>query len=289
MIKRRHFLIPVVSLFLTSVVHAQPIIVDESEELALVDAQTAAIESIEPSNQDMLDSYNEAFEETPLVQESQVKNEGQQSGNNALLLDQLHTLQQEIQELRGQLEVQAHDLKLLQQQQISFYKDLDTRLRDANTVENKSVDEEKEAAIKTNPISKSTAKNLKANLADEQISYLAAYELIKNKQYDEAMTAMQAFITQYPEGGYTANAEYWLGELYMVQKNYPKAIEHFETVLQNHPTSSKTSASLLKLGYALEASGHMTEAKQRLQQVVKNYPDTNAAQLANSKLQSLNL
>ena len=75
----------------------------------------------------------------------------------------------------------------------------------------------------------------------------------------------------------------------MVKKNYTKAIEHFETVLQNYPASSKKAASMLKLGYALAASGNMQEAKQRLQQVAKNYPDTNTAQLAKTKLQSLGI
>ena len=48
--------------------------------------------------------------------------------DNAKLIDKIQSLQQEVQELRGQLEVQAHDLKLLQQQQVAFYKDLDARL-----------------------------------------------------------------------------------------------------------------------------------------------------------------
>ena len=125
------------------------------------------------------------------------------------------------------------------------------------------------------------------NPADEQISYLAAYELVKNKKFDEALIAMQTFVTQHPQGGYTANAQYWLGELYMVKKNYPEAIEHFEVVLQQFPSSSKSAASLLKIGYALAASGKKQDAIIRLQQVVKNYPDTNTAQLAKTKLGSL--
>ncbi|AHE68176.1 hypothetical protein Loa_02642 [Legionella oakridgensis ATCC 33761 = DSM 21215] len=75
----------------------------------------------------------------------------------------------------------------------------------------------------------------------------------------------------------------------MLKKDYPKAIEHFEAVLQQFPSSSKSAASLLKIGYALAASGKNNEAKQRLQQVIKNYPDTNTAQLATTKLRSLDI
>ena len=48
--------------------------------------------------------------------------------DNANLIEKVLNLQKEVQELRGQLEIQAHDLKLLQQQQLAFYKDLDSRL-----------------------------------------------------------------------------------------------------------------------------------------------------------------
>jgi len=125
------------------------------------------------------------------------------------------------------------------------------------------------------------------NPADEQISYLAAYDLVKNKQYNKAIKAMQQFVNQYPQGGYTANAQYWLGELYLVQKEYKKAIEHFTLVIDDYPSSSKTAASLLKMGYALAAVGQTREAKETLRQVIKNYPDTKTAQLAKTKLEML--
>ncbi len=48
-------------------------------------------------------------------------------------MNKIQGLQQDIQELRGQLEIQTHDLKSLQQQQLAFYKDLDTRMRGDST------------------------------------------------------------------------------------------------------------------------------------------------------------
>lgn len=128
----------------------------------------------------------------------------------------------------------------------------------------------------------------RTNPADEQISYLAAYELVKNKRFDDAIRAMQNFTQKYPKGGYTANAEYWLGELYLVKKEYPKAIEHFDIVLRQFPSSSKSAASMLKAGYAYAAKGDKEEAKKRFQQVVRTYPNTDTAKLANSKLEKIN-
>ena len=284
-------------------------VVDDSENFAMLDEQQAPIE--QPVARGQIDS--DSNDEEPALANDTL--EAGNPGESASLLDKLRGLQQDVQELRGQLEVQAHDLKLLQEQQLAFYKDLDARLRQDPVKTAKtaveitpppahvaaapvttpptaelSIDSSKSgpasaAVVLPAAKAKNTAGN--ANPADEQLSYLAAYELVKNKQFDDALVAMQAFAVRYPQGGYTANAQYWLGELYMVKKNYPQAIQHFDIVLQQFPSSSKSAASLLKIGYALAASGKKDEARAKLQQIVKNYPDTTTAQLATTKLESL--
>ena len=280
-------------------------VVDDSENFALIDGQQAAFE--QPVAR-MPTQTAENDEESALANDKMETNKeyahmngGNGTSSNAVLLDKVQGLQQEIQELRGQLEVQAHDLKLLQEQQLSFYKDLDARVRNAplKTATNQPLTDMASPVIpKSMPIQadKSPIQPVinaainpvaRTNPADEQISYLAAYELVKNKKFDEALAAMQAFVTQHPQSGYTANAQYWLGELFIVKKSYPEAIEHFEVVLQHYPTSSKAAASWLKIGYALAASGKKQEAIIRLQEVIKNYPNTNTAQLAKVKLASL--
>ena len=278
--------------------YAEAPVVDDSENFALLDEQQAAYE------QPVARSRARAVETSGYDEESALAHDNTEvsshsSGNNAVLLDKIQGLQQEVQELRGQLEVQAHDLKLLQQQQLSFYKDLDARVRNEplKTAKNDPLPTDLSVGAKDpaqhmvtaqpQPVGAVINHTARGNPADEQISYLAAYELVKNKKFDQALNAMQAFVTTYPQGGYTANAQYWLGELYMVKKNYTGAIERFEVVLQQFPSSSKSAASMLKIGYALAASGKREDAIMRLQQVVKNYPDTNTAQLAKAKLESL--
>ncbi len=218
------------------------------------------------------------------------------STQNLNLLNKVQGLQQEIQELRGQLEVQSHDIKLLQDQLLSFYKDLDARVRGEsaklsnNTQATTPIVPPPTALKSSTPVPTPIQPVIDSghtNPADEQISYLAAYELVKNKEFDKATAAMETFVTKYPRGGYTANAQYWLGELYMVKRDYTKAIEHFNIVLDTFPSSSKNAASLLKIGYALAASGKIPEARIKLQAVVKNYPDTQTAHLAMTKLDAL--
>ncbi len=300
MIKQRFLLVACIACLLPFSAFSEAPVVDDSENYALLDEQQAALESpvVKTQNRDYGND-----EETALANDNLETNPLKSSGNNASLLDKVQGLQQDIQELRGQLEVQAHDLKLLQQQQLAFYKDLDARLPNAPakiaqnpptnglsivparspTPINPLPSAKPQTALIT-PVMNNPGRN---NPADEQISYLAAYELVKNKRFDDALSAMQTFVALHPQGGYTANAEYWLGEIHLVKKSYPEAIQHFEVVLQQFPASTKAAASQLKIGYALAASGKKQEAIDRLQQVVKNYPNTNTAQLAKAKLDAL--
>jgi tol-pal system protein YbgF len=298
---KRILLVTGFSLLLPFVAHAEAPVVDDSENFAIIEEQQATIKSPGSAKYETEDSYAQRTssldDELPLAVDDGDKSV---ANGDLKLIDQVHALQKEVQELRGQLEVQAHDVKLLQQQQLSFYKDLDGRLKGSAplAVQAKpqpiipaviptTIPTPKSAKIIAKPAqSISIGSN---NPADEQISYLAAYELVKNKRFDDALAAMQTFVVQHPKGGYTANAHYWLGELYMVKNNYPKAIEQFTVVLEEFPTSSKSAASNLKMGYALAASGKKLEAIARLQQVVNNYPDTAAAQLAAVKLDALHV
>ena len=283
---RRYLLVTSLLCFFSCPALSEAPVVDDSENFALLDEQQAA--QSQPASQYTNSRHDE---EVALAHDDQ-EHHGT-SNNTAELTDKFQGVQQELQELRGQIELQAHEITKLKQQQIDFYKDLDTRLRQApaqvgQTKPSSAIPEEQtiqQQSAQEKPMPNSSPHG---NSTDEQISYLAAYELIKNKQYDPALKAMQTFTTNYPQGGYTANAHYWIGELYMVKKDYPLAIQQFEIVLNKFSSSSKSSASLLKIGYALAASGKTDSAKQQLQVVIKRYPDTHAAALALAKLESLN-
>lgn len=303
---------------------SEAVVVDDSDNFAMMDEQQMVEPSVVHPKYDQPQYENNQIEGArkenyrldmsqedgpALVKEDAINETAPQASSgfkdNAKLIEKVQSLQQEVQELRGQIEVQAHDLKLLQQQQVAYYKDLDSRMGSVSgkTTQSKPVTDlnlsdktgTPKIAVPATPIKEvkttSTPQPIvaasRANPADEQISYLAAYELVKNRMYDEAINAMQNFVQKYPNGGYTANAEYWLGELYLVKKDYPKSIEHFDLVLKRFPSSSKSAASLLKSGYAYVESGNNQEAKKRFQQVVATYPNTPTAQLANSKLETL--
>lgn len=237
----------------------------------------------------------------------------------ASLIAKINAMQTEIQRLRGKLEIQSHEIQSLKTQQQAYYNDLDQRISmlSSNTTGKKtsqpvlSLDDSTDTALtsapsipvteKTNvktaipssaatPIPVTTTPNPKAAMAnstDETARYNAAYAFIEQKKFPDAVTTMNAFLKDYPDGQYAANAHYWLGELSFAQHQDEKAIQEFSIVVDRYSTSSKVSASLLKQGLAYANLGKISDARISLLKVQKLFPNTISAQLAEQRLKTL--
>lgn len=282
----------------SGLIYAEAPVVDDSANYAENYAQDEPFIAGKPVKQVEQDSQEW---QQPISQ----GNQDNEVSDDAGLLAKFNAMQQEIQQLRGQLEVQAHDLKLLQQQQLAFYKDLDSRLssksaeigssnrqaalslddNDKNTEEKPANNESSQVnSVGAGAKQEVSTKKLRGNPADEQLSYVAAFQLIKKKEFDQALEAMQAFVENYPQSQYAPNAHYWSGELYLLKHQFLFASREFTTVLKQFPRSTKVAASTLKLGYAYADMGNLAAAKRELNQVIQHYPDTSTAQLAKQKL-----
>jgi tol-pal system protein YbgF len=118
-------------------------------------------------------------------------------------------------------------------------------------------------------------------------AYQAAFGLLKNSQFDQAIAAFQQFLTTYPDSSLADNAQYWLGEAYYVNKSFPEALAAFQRVASKYPQSRKVPDALLKVGYCYYELKQWQEAHDTLAQVVASYPDTPAAKLAQSRLEKM--
>lgn len=306
MINPKKSILSIAIAIFASLAAAEVPVIDDSENYALLEEQTITAPSSAPKENNTDNFY---ADEQALAHDSEQSNQNLVINDNLDTHEMIKNLHQEVQELRGQIEVLNHELSKLKEQQLAFYKDLDSRIQNKsgiNLSENNPPPQPPEkkddptaqrpiqanndkrteyAAMDLQPTTKRSSPN--TSPADEQISYLQAFELVKSKQFPKALTAMRGFIAKYPDGYYTANAQYWLGELYLAEKNYPDAISHFDIVLQRYPSSNKYSASLLKMGYALADTGRYSEAKSKLREVMKRYPDTNTSNLARNKLEEI--
>lgn len=215
------------------------------------------------------------------------------------LLFQLETLQQEVQSLRGQLENQGHELKLMKESQRDRYIDLDKRI---SILMSASANEPKYASTPAQsagrPVAAETVVtgnvpsvsslvssplapvNLQPPTAKSQQAYNEAYNLIPQRKFDEAEVALTKFVKDYPNNTLTGNGYYWLGEVKLVQGKSQEAIDAFSTVIKNFPGHNKEQDSLYKLGTVTDQLGDTVKAKSYLQDVIRRFPDSKAAKLA---------
>lgn len=212
----------------------------------------------------------------------------QQQINNLVdmnLPQQMSDLRQELAQLRGQLQVQAHDLKLLNNQQRSFYRDLDQRIDQLKNLNSGGGSGNNNGVNSNANAASPTSNNIRMK---ESNAYQAAFSFLKKKQYGKSQTAFQEYLNDYPNGQYVSNAHYWLGEIYLAQKNNEQAAQQFQTVISKFPKTPKIGDAKLKLAVIHANMGKIKLARQELMQLKKQHPDSTAAQLANIRLQQLN-
>jgi tol-pal system protein YbgF len=118
-------------------------------------------------------------------------------------------------------------------------------------------------------------------------AYQAAFGLLKDSQFDQAIAAFQQFLVTYPESSLADNAQYWLGEAYYVNKSFPEALAAFQRVITKYPQSRKVPDALLKVGYCYYELKQWQEAQDTLAQVVASYRDTPAGKLAQARLEKM--
>ncbi len=213
---------------------------------------------------------------------------GDDSGSMVLRVQQLET---DVRRLNGQLEEALEALRLLEEQSLERYVDIDRRLAAGNGV-GSSTGSAAEAASLGGSLSAangsqktvqspSTSPAVDAE-AGEQAAYRAAYELVRLKQFDDAVAAFKGFLAEFPFGRYAPNAHYWLGELYLViaPPDPELARQNFKLLLDQYPADAKVPDALYKLGRVQFIKGNRRRSREYLDEVIREYPSHAAAQLA---------
>lgn len=223
------------------------------------------------------------------------------------LYNRMNELENEMRHLRGDVQVLNHDMQGLKDRQRELYLDIDRRLRALELGAGHA------AGTGTPPASGSAASpttggNGSAGQpaptggggsektasavpglppAQQRSAYEAAFNLLKDGRYTQAISAFDAFLKRYPSSEYAGNAQYWLGEANYVSRNFKRAIVEFDRVLTKYPQSPKVPDATLKMGYTYYELGQWAKARSTLQKVIKQYPSSTAQRLAETRLQRM--
>ncbi len=216
---------------------------------------------------------------------------GGADNSTAHLINTLNQMQQELMEVRGQLEEQAFLIDKLQRENRERYVDLDdriTRLSNSGSATPSTARAISGIKSATPPLLKPLPEvvNEPADIEEEK-AYQAAFSLIRSKQFDEAKAALQKQLKTYPTGRFAANSYYWLGEVDMAQGRYDEALASFLVVIKDFSKSAKVPDASYKLGRIYDLKGERDKSKALLEAVIEKYPGSAAARLSGTYLRAM--
>ncbi|WP_419811351.1 tol-pal system protein YbgF [Bacterioplanoides sp.] len=209
------------------------------------------------------------------------------------LLLQLEQMQQEIAELRSQVESQGQQLSVMERDQQARYLDLDRRVATLSqpkaALKPIAAGAGSAGAITESAAQTTSQTNTQTSTQSPAEVYKAAMTLVREKKYSEANNAFTAFVQQYPNDKLVANAWYWNGEVYLVQSQFEAAKNAFEQVVQNFSGHGKAADATYKLGVTFHKLGDDQQARRWLTRVIEQYEGQSDAtvRLAKSYLKKL--
>jgi tol-pal system protein YbgF len=215
------------------------------------------------------------------------------------ILKRLHSLQSEIQLLRGDSERALHEIQLVKERQRQLYMDIDQRLQtlDGGPVAKSESRKPASQGADFEPVEASGVSGADSQYdksfqttesrAQEQQDYKHALTLVKERRYEDAVRAFSAFLSDYPQSESADNAQYWLAEANYGSRNYADALVGFKKVIDNYPQSSKIPGSTLKLGFSYYELAQWDQARKVLTSLKDDYPNTSAARLAEERLRRM--
>jgi len=228
------------------------------------------------------------------------------------LMARIQRLQEDVQKLRGDLEVQDNDINGIKQRQRDLYLDLDRRLQRLESAaasapaaspppaaaqpggEAASGGSAPMAAMSPATATPATSASGAATAApaapdpeQEQAAYEKAFDLLKGGHYDDAIAAFHTMLNNYPGGKLADNAQYWIGEAHFAARRFSEAADEFSKVINDYPQSPKVPDAMLKLGFSYYELAAWNKARDTLEKLKGRYPQSTAAQLADRRLQKM--
>src|ERR1700682_5434912 len=110
---------------------------------------------------------------------------------------------------------------------------------------------------------------------------------INGGKYDLARQEFQDYLKYYPETDLASNAQFYIGEIDFQQKKYDQAASAYDKVLTNYPKSYKTAPARLHRGMALIELNQKAAGIRDFREVIRRFPGTDEEKRARAKLREL--
>jgi len=122
------------------------------------------------------------------------------------------------------------------------------------------------------PLQNDDEMNTSIKLSPEN-EFQQALDLLRSQQFDQAKISLINFIDSNKESNLSGLAHYWLGEIYILRKEYREAALILAEGYQKYPKSVKAPDILYKLSESLVKIEKNTEACSTLKKLSTEYPN----------------
>ena len=144
------------------------------------------------------------------------------------------------------------------------------------------------AVTSVSPSSRDTGRgSLPPVVLSEQQLYQMAYDSVINSNFERSVAEFDQYLSVYPQGRFVTNAHYWKGQAYLYLNRYAEARDAYEIIISQHADSPKLPDAMYGLGLAYQGLGDIPQAKRLLTDIKRQFPNTGVANLADTRLLSL--
>jgi tol-pal system protein YbgF len=200
------------------------------------------------------------------------------------LANQNEAMRADLRAMHNDIDQLTNRLETSRKEQHDLYADLDRRLK---ALEGRGGGGSAAGAGEAGAAGAGAAGSSAGSDTDDKAAYQAAFDLLKNSQFDAAIAAFQKFLLSFPDSTLADNAQYWLGEANYVNKAFPAAQAAFQKVVDKFPQSRKVPDALLKIGYCQYELKDFDAARRTLSKVTTQFPDSPSGHLAQQRLDSM--
>ncbi len=128
---------------------------------------------------------------------------------------------------------------------------------------------------------------LQPAVLSEQQLYQMAYDSVINSNFELSIAEFDQYLSIYPQGRFVTNAHYWKGQAYLYLSRFEEARSEYEIILNQYGDSAKLPDAMYGLGLAYQGLGNISQARQLLNEIKRRFPNTGVANLADTRLLSL--
>ncbi len=247
---------------------AQAALFDDKEaRQQIVDLQqkTDAQNQATQASLEALKKSQQALEQRILSIENVIKSQGLMD-----LLSQIDRLNEDLNKVKGELEVAQHHIDVSQQRQKDLYADTDGRLRKleaGNSSATNTATEIKEPQAQVNITNTTPAES-----SAESKAFEGAQALLQAGKYKDAFDAFDKFLQAYANSKQVPNAQYGLGYAQFSLKNYKAAIATQQKLISQFPDSLKVPDAKFNIANCQIQLSDIEGAKKSLRDLIAQHP-----------------